>query len=263
MSDAAGPRFLHIAALIGLRGLFWIAFYLTILLSWVAVVLIAMERPDPAIGPMAAAFWASICQTAAQSNPLALWAMWALMASAMMLPGFVPNLQTFDDLRHSGATTGAGLAALVLGYFAIWFGASAFGAALQIFLARAGMLAPTGASLSAGLTFALLAGAGLYQFSKFKDACLSKCRLPLTFFMEQWAPGARAAFRMGAKLGVNCLGCCWALMLLGFVGGTMSLWWMGGATLLMSMEKLPQFGRYLTRPMGIILIGAAPLSLIF
>jgi predicted metal-binding membrane protein len=61
---------------------------------------------------------------------------------------------------------------------------------------------------------------------------------------------------MGAQLGVLCLGCCWALMTLGFVGGTMNLVWMGLATLFMTLEKLPDIGRVLTRPMGYFLIAA-------
>ena len=68
--------------------------------------------------------------------------------------------------------------------------------------------------------------------------------------MERWQPGAASAFGMGLHLGVFCLGCCWALMALGFVGGTMNLIWMGLATVFMALEKLPDIGRYLTRPAG-------------
>jgi predicted metal-binding membrane protein len=80
--------------------------------------------------------------------------------------------------------------------------------------------------------------------------------MPMTFFMERWAPGAARAFRMGVELGALCLGCCWALMALAFVGGTMSLLWMGAATLFMVLEKLPDLGRSLTRPAGVVLIAA-------
>ena len=83
----------------------------------------------------------------------------------------------------------------------------------------------------------------------------------MTFFMERWRPGVSRAFIMGAQLGALCLGCCWALMLLGFVGGTMNLLWMGAATLFMVLEKLPDIGRRLTRPAGWVLIVAAGLML--
>ena len=43
-------------------------------------------------------------------------------------------------------------------------------------------------------------------------------------------------------------------MALGFVGGVMNLAWMGLATLFMIIEKLPQIGHYVTKPMGVILV---------
>lgn len=146
---------------------------------------------------------------------------------------------------------------LVGGYAVVWLGFAAAAAAAQHALAGLGLLAPDGKSLSLWLTAALLLAAGLYQFSVLKSACLAKCRMPITYFLERWAPGPGRAFRMGGELGLACLGCCWALMALAFVGGTMNLLWMGAATLFMALEKLPDIGRPLTRPMGAALILAA------
>lgn len=263
MSDAASlrPRFLRAA--LSARGVVWLAFYAAILGAWVAVALMAQAQPGSGASGLPADIWASLCLAAGEASFAALVAMWALMAMAMMLPTFVPALRTFDDLRHAGAATAGAMAALVGGYLLVWGGAAFAGAGLQWALSRAGFLTPAGVSLSPWLTFALLLGAGLYQFSTLKDACLSRCRMPMTFFMERWQPGPIAALRMGLSLGASCLGCCWALMLLAFVGGTMNLYWMGLATLFMAFEKLPQIGRYLTRPMGLALIAAAPLSLFF
>ncbi len=83
--------------------------------------------------------------------------------------------------------------------------------------------------------------------------------MPLTYFMERWAPGLRQSLWMGLHLGVYCLGCCWALMALAFVGGTMNLIWMGAATLFMVLEKLPEIGKPLTRPAGALLLGSSGL----
>ncbi|RME15164.1 MAG: DUF2182 domain-containing protein [Alphaproteobacteria bacterium] len=199
---------------------------------------------------------ASLCVAAGAANFWALAAMWGLMAAAMMLPTFVPALKTFLDLGIAGAATTRGAVALVGGYLALWLVASLGGAAAQFGLSRAGMLAQDGRSLSLWLNAALLTGAGLYQFSVLKAACLSKCRLPLTFFIERWRPGLWPALGMGWSLGLICLGCCWALMLLGFVGGTMNLMWMGAATAFMALEKMPEIGRWLTRPAGVLLIAA-------
>lgn len=100
----------------------------------------------------------------------------------------------------------------------------------------------------------LLAVAGAYQFSPIKEACLSKCRMPLTFFMQHWEEGPR---RNGLRLGLVCLGCCWALMLLAFVGGVMNLAFMGVATVIMVFKKLLEIGRWVTRPFGFALLVAS------
>jgi len=160
------------------------------------------------------------------------------------------------NMGAAGATRPIEAAALVMGYALVWVAGSALGAAAQMALSRVGVLAADGSSLSVWLTTALLVAAGLYQLSILKAACLAKCRMPLTYFMGRWAPGLPRAFRMGAELGLICFGCCWALMALAFVGGTMNLVWMGLATLFMVLEKLPQLGRPLTRPAGFALIGA-------
>ena len=240
----------------------WAGFYLLVLLAWAGVALMARQTRGGEIATIPAAFRDALCLSAAQASPLALWAMWALMAIAMMLPGFVPALARYCDMTGTGAASRAGAAMLVLGYLALWLGASVLGAAGQWGLARAGLLAAGGQSLSPWLTGLLLIGAGGYQFSPLKDACLARCRTPLAFFMQHWRPGARAALGMGARLGLACLGCCWALMALGFVGGTMNLYWMGAATIFMALEKLPDIGRHLTRPAGAALLAAGGVALL-
>ncbi len=237
----------------------WLGVYSSILFAWFVMALMASEMPGFGLMRFTAPeIWDALCRSAAEANPIALIGMWALMSVAMMLPTFVPALRTFNDLGHAGATSSVGSFALVGGYLAVWFGFSVLAAGAQVLLAKWSLVGPDGASTSAILTAILLAIAGLYQFSQLKDACLSSCRAPLTFFMERWAPGPASAARMGVQLGLHCLGCCWALMLLGFVGGTMNLVWMGVATLFMTMEKLPEVGGYLTKPVGwALLCGAA------
>jgi predicted metal-binding membrane protein len=175
----------------------------------------------------------------------------------LMLPSFVPALRTFLHVGAAGATRPTEAAALIAGYALVWIAGAIIGALGQMALARAGLVAPHGASLSLWLSAALLLVAGLYQFTHLKAACLARCRMPLTFFMERRAPGSGRAFRMGLGLGILCFGCWWALMALAFVGGTMNLIWMGAATLFMVMEKLPDLGRVLTRPAGYLLLFAA------
>lgn len=236
------------------RGLFWLGFFAVILLAWAGLM---QMTAAPLPGLSAAEYWAALCISAESADPLALFAMWGLMSAAMMLPTFVPALRVFAELGAVRATDGVSMAALVLGYGSIWLLFSAVAAAVQLVLAKAGAMTAAGQTLSPLMSAGLLAGAGAYQFTTAKEACLAKCRHPLMFFIERWAPGKKIAFAMGAQLGIWCVACCWLLMLLGLIGGAMNLLWMGGATLFMVLEKLPEIGRYLTRPLGAaLLIGA-------
>lgn len=234
----------------------WIALYALILSAW--GLLYAMAIPADlraASATYGLEFLASLCvATPDAAGFVGLVAMWAIMSAAMMAPTALPALATYDDLAAAGAQTR--LPVLVAGYLTIWLGFSVFAAAGQLALFGAGLIDPFGTSLSTWLSVGLLTLAGAYQFTPMKEACLSKCRAPMMFFLEHFEEGP---WRNGLRLGAVCLGCCWALMLLGFVGGVMNLAFMGIATVLMALEKLPVLGRWLTRPMGLGLLAAAAL----
>lgn len=232
----------------------WIILYATILVAWLALYAMAVPRDLRDLGGVyGLEFIASLCIATPDAAGIAgLVTMWAIMSGAMMMPTILPALITYDDLSKAGAQTR--LERLVGGYLAIWLGFSGLAAMAQMTLFSAGLLDPFGGSLSIGLSAALLALAGAWQFSPMKDACLSKCRAPMMFFLQHWDEGP---LRNGLRLGAVCLGCCWALMLLAFVGGTMNLAFMGLATVLMVLEKLPVLGRWLTRPTGVALLAAA------
>lgn len=70
---------------------------------------------------------------------------------------------------------------------------------------------------------------------------------------------------MGLRHGIFCLGCCWAVMALLFVGGVMNLFWIAALALFVLLEKVVPAGRLLGRAGGIGLIlwgGATLLALI-
>lgn len=239
-------------------GLFlWPVLFAGLLVSWVLLWIMGQDVRGYAVyGPE---FWIALCRAGAADLAFApLVLMWAVMAAAMMLPTFVPALRTLLSLP-APAGRPAEAFGLVAGYLAAWLGAACGFAALQILLAWQGLLAPDGRSLSFALTAAVCLVAGLYQFSPLKEACLSRCRMPLTSFLGRWRPGPGAAFAIGARMGADCLGCCWALMLIAFAGGMSNLLWMGVATVLMTLEKLPEIGRPLTRPIGWALLAGAAL----
>jgi dimethylsulfoniopropionate demethylase len=217
-----------------MRQAHWVLFFGLILAAWAG--LMAGTTGDVR---GAALLWADLCRAdAGLAGFPAVFGMWALMGAAMMGPTFVPALAAYDDLVAAGAGTRAGFARLAMGYLAIWLGFAVLAASAQI--AFAALPAP---ALVPGL---LLIVAGAYQFSPWKDACLSRCRTPLTVFMARLSPDGGGAFRCGLRMGADCLGCCWALMALGLIGGAMTLLWMGLATLLMTLEKLPRLGAPLT-----------------
>lgn len=230
----------------------WLGFFAVLLLAWLA--LFAMAIPNE-LRALEATYGAGVIELlcggllgASGFGPA--FAMWALMSAAMMAPTALPALRTYDDLGH---VTSTGFGKLVGGYLSAWLGFSLVAAAAQVALFRAGLIGTLGQSLSVPLTALLLIGAGAYQFTEMKAACLSRCRAPLTFFIQHWEEGP---FRNGLQLGLDCVGCCWALMLLAFIGGTMNLAFMGLAMVLMTLEKLPDMGRYLTKPLGLALIAA-------
>lgn len=244
----------------------WIGFFLFVSTAWAGLLVLGATHPDgPALGALSPYFhaelWRALCAVSPAGEPWGLLVlMWGLMAAAMMAPAAVPVLAAYRRMTGGRAGAGAGFAAFVGGYMAIWLGFAAVAAGAQAGLASLALLSPHAVSVSPVLTALLLLGAGLYQFSALKDACLRKCRSPLASLMSHWRPGRSGAFRMGLRHGAVCVGCCWALMLLAFVGGAMNLVWMGGAMVLMVIEKLPDIGRVLTRPLGAALIVAGGLA---
>jgi predicted metal-binding membrane protein len=176
----------------------------------------------------------------------AFW-MWAAMMIAMMTPSAAPMVFTFSRMSRSGAGSGV-TGAFLLGYLALWTGFSVLAAAAHTVLDHSRLLSPMGVSTSPVLSAALLIVAGLYQFSPWKSACLSKCRAPLGFLMTEWREGWKGAFVMGLRHGLYCAGCCWLIMALLFVVGIMNLAWIAALTVIVLAEKA--LGRRVSYVMG-------------
>ena len=195
-------------------------------------------------------------------------AMWQTMMVAMMAPSATPTVLLYARVhRHAlgqGRSEGlAPTAAFVAGYLLAWLGFSLAAAGLQWALERSGLVsAATLGSQSRWLSAAVLIGAGLYQLSPLQAVCLNHCRSPATFLSRHWRPGAAGAVRLGGLHGAYCVGCCWMLMALLFVGGLMNLAWIGALTLLVMAEKVFPGGRWVSRAGAIVLLawGAATLA---
>lgn len=242
----------------------WLAIYAQLLLAWIGLWAMDPSRAIPeGLEGTGLSAWQALCLTAVEDASLpGLWAMWAVMGAAMMLPTAHHAFRDFSRIAGKAAALGderfpqLSLLSVAAGYLAVWLGFAFVAALVQERLASAQLLDFTGASQVPWFTALLLIGAGAYQFSSLKEACVSRCRSPAMRFLASWKPGPRAAFSMGVKVGFDCLGCCWALMALAFVGGMSNLLWMGGATVLMTLEKLPAIGRQLTGPIGLGLIAS-------
>ena len=179
---------------------------------------------------------------------------WAAMMIGMMLPGATPMFAAYVGVNERNGSQWQPLAAFVLAYVSLWIGVSALGACIQQALAGAGLLSHMGVSTRPVLSGSLLVLAGMYQFSPLKQACLRRCRTPLGFLLTEWQPGTSGALKLGWRHGVECLLCCWALMALMFVLGTMNLLWMAALTVLMLVEKSAPAGQIIGRWCGALFV---------
>jgi predicted metal-binding membrane protein len=185
--------------------------------------------------------------------------MWALMMVAMMLPSAAPMILLYARVAAragAGART-ASTSLFLLTYLGIWTLFAAAAALAQAMLISSGRV--DAMALAAGdgrVAGTLLLLAGLYHLSPLKRACLDQCRSPLAFIMRLSRPGIAGALRLGVAHGLYCLGCCWALMLLLFVGGVMNLAWIAGLSLLVLAEKYAPPALRLRRLLAAALIGA-------
>lgn len=197
----------------------------------------------------------------AGSELLLFLAGWVIMLTAMMLPTERRYIHTFRVLLATGETRPAGrnvrMAGFLAGYAAAWTGYGLMAFALDSALRRGIEALPFLPDYRTQLAGAVLMIAGLYQLSPVKEACLLHCRTPLSYFARYWREGVRGAVIMGGRHGVVCVGCCWALMAIMFLVGTMNLGWMAALTLLMFAEKVLPAGRRLTTSVavGLCLMG--------
>ncbi|UGQ46918.1 DUF2182 domain-containing protein [Massilia endophytica] len=184
---------------------------------------------------------------------LLMLCMWAVMMAAMMLPSAAPMILLYARLARGHGTSLPSIFAL--GYLAVWTLFSIGAVALQLGLHQLALLSPMMAATNAVFAGLVLAAAGLYQWLPLKRACLQGCRSPLEFVLAHWRRGARGAFLMGLQHGLYCLGCCWVLMLLLFVGGVMNMSWIAGLALFVLAEKLAPAGVGIGRGAGLVLLG--------
>jgi predicted metal-binding membrane protein len=171
-----------------------------------------------------------------------VFVMWAVMMVGMMAPSAAPIILIYARLGRQAKAAGKPFAAtgwFADGYFLAWIG---FSALLDSRMA-------TASNLLGGI---VLIAAGIYQWTPLKDVCLAQCQTPLQFLMHHggFRGDVSSCVLLGLRHGAYCVGCCWVLMALLFVGGVMNVLWIALLALLILLEKITPFGRWVARAAG-------------
>lgn len=184
--------------------------------------------------------------------------MWSAMTLAMMLPSAGPMIFTYAEIADTAARKGETIVSplvLATGYTLIWLGYAVAATLAQMLFTRLALMDSAMTSASGLFSGAIFIGAGIYQFTPLKHACLHRCQRPFPFFFANWRTTAKGVFRLGLAQGLYCLGCCWAMMLVMFAVGVMNVVWMAGLGIVMTVEKIGS-GRRFSHAAGVVLIVA-------
>ncbi len=203
----------------------------------------SVQRPRAApaalaVALLATAGWVVTVRSSELMDPSApvFLGLWTAMMAAMMLPSAAPLIV----LYRRGASA-AQTAFMTAGYLLVW---AVLGSLAYAYM-RSGAMVP------AWLVFG---AAGVYQLTPLKAACLRRCRTPADFLILRWG---RDPLSLGIEHGGWCAGCCWALMVVLVVAGSMGLWWVAGLALLVLLEKRAPQGELIARVTGVVFVALA------
>ena len=189
---------------------------------------------------------------------LVVFAMWAVMMVAMMVPSATPMLLIFATIARSRRAQERAFVSVwvfLTGYLIWWTAFSVAATLAQWGLHSLALISPMMVGTSPVLGSVLLVVAGIYQWMPFKLACLRHCRTPLQFLLTYWQDGTAGAFLIGLRHGAYCLGCCWLLMAVLFAVGVMNLAWIAALSVFVLLEKIIPRGLWVAKVAGLILIG--------
>jgi predicted metal-binding membrane protein len=227
-------------------------------LSWAYLACIALTQPAMDMDAIAMAAMPPPIWNA--SHFAATLAMWMVMMVGMMLPSAAPTVLLFDALRMHGDPARRrdrrATALFAAGYVLAWGAFSVLATTAQWALTASALLSAMMTGKSPAFAGSLLMIAGAYQFTPLKNACLSQCRSPAEFLVRHSRPGPLGPLLMGVQHGVQCIGCCWALMALLFVFGVMNLLWAAALAIFVLIEKLTPAGPLIGRVGGFLMVCA-------
>jgi predicted metal-binding membrane protein len=221
-------------------------------IAWVVTVRLAVGMTMPA-GSMDMAS----AMPSAGPSLLLVAGMWAAMMVGMMVPSATPMVVAYTGWTRrglAGDNRPAAVASFLSAYVVVWLVFSHLAAMLQLALERLGLLTAMGTT-DAMVGGAVLVGAGVFQATPWKEACLGRCRTPVGFLVAEWRDDARGGLVMGIRHGVYCLGCCWALMAVLFVVGTMHIGWMAAIAVFVLVEKIAPRALRVRYVAAVVLVG--------
>jgi predicted metal-binding membrane protein len=197
------------------------------------------------------------------STPAAAVGMWVVMMVAMMTPSALPMVLGYAELtaQEPRSSRLGRVAAFVAVYLAVWSGFGILAGVIESWLVRDGLIRD-GQIVNPLYAGALLVIAGLYQWSAVKAVCLAHCHAPSEFLRQRYAAGVAGALKLGFEHSIACVGCCWVLMLLAWIGGTMNLAWMVVLTLFVALEKLLGTRPAVLRLSALVLLGAGIVQMV-
>jgi len=186
-------------------------------------------------------------------------AMWVVMMIGMMTPSAAPMILLYARVGRQARADGKPFASTFWfagGYLLAWSGFGLAASLAQLALADMALITPMLAAANHIFAGLVLAAAGIYQWTPLKDSCLSQCQAPFGFLQRHggFRRDPTGSLKLGLRHGFACIGCCWALMMLLFVGGVMNLLWIAALSILVLLEKLMPFGRFMTRFVGLVLV---------
>jgi predicted metal-binding membrane protein len=189
------------------------------------------------------------------------FAMWSVMMVGMMTPSAAPMILLYAQVGRRALAEGKPFASsfwFAGGYLLAWSGFSLAASAAEVLLSQGALITPMLASANNLFGGIVLIAAGFYQWTPFKYACLSQCQSPLFFIQRHggFKPGAAGSLKLGFKHGLYCIGCCWALMALLFVGGVMNLLWIATLAILVLLEKIVPAKWVMPKGLGLVLVAA-------
>lgn len=235
------PRWIALACMIGLTAAGW---------AWL---LFAMPQGISGSSGFLDMICRAVPAAAGSAETVAIVAaMWIAMTLAMMLPTAGPMILTYAEISETASRKGERIVSpqvLISGYLAVWLGFAALATLAQLAVMSIAAW-PSAAKVAVPASALLFLMAGLYQFSALKQACLTACQRPFSFFFLNWTDRPFGVFRLGLRQGVYCLGCCWAMMLLMLAAGAMNVIWMALLGLVMLIEKMTPLP-YVRRAVGI------------